>query len=153
MIFALVFIVTWLILLLRYPRHALPLLLLAVVGMALLTAAVVWQEQRLSAQLNALSLELSYNEQDCPLSSPLALKLTNTSQHPLTELGFKVSAFAPKVSANLIQSGYAQYRVPFAQALAPAQSMTTCLALPALRPGYSASTVQFVATQRQGRFE
>ena len=153
MIFAIVLAITWLIVLIRYPRHALPILLVAMMSIGLLITGVLWHDSREQKRLDALDISLSYDPTHCPLNESLRLQLTNTSNRSLTALRFKVTAFAPTVSANLMQSGYAQYHVPLQHALAPGLNVSFCLALPALRSGYRASTVQFMAIERQGAFD
>ncbi|MER8124958.1 multidrug transporter, partial [Acinetobacter baumannii] len=59
-------ILTWLVLLLRYPAKALPISLAAVLGLGLVALWVVWQDQREASQLARLDLRLTYAPEHCP---------------------------------------------------------------------------------------
>ena len=153
MLFAIVLLLTWLILLIRYPRHALPILLLAAFSIGVLALAVAWSEARHAKQLKRVSLTLTYAPQRCPAQTPLELTLHNTSDYALSEVRFKVTAFAPEVSANLIQSGYAELCLPSSQRIDQGAHISTCLALPPLRPGYRPSGVSFAAQDLKARLD
>ena len=59
-------VITWLILLLRYPAKALPVSLAAAFGLALVACWVVWLDNREAQQLARLELRLSYAPEHCP---------------------------------------------------------------------------------------
>lgn len=145
-------VLTWLILLIRYPARALPVSLAALVGLALLAGWVVFQQEREQQHLALLELDLRYDSQNCPASRPLALRLKNGSSVALHELSWKVTAYAPGVSANLVENRYADshYRGP--DVLLPDATWQSCLQVPALRPGYRASTLAFRAEDLRGHF-
>lgn len=143
---------TWLILLIRYPSRALPVSLAALSCLALLVCWVVWQERQQEQHLAQLEITLSYDLQQCPPSQPLALNLHNGSDSNLQTLSWKVSAYAPQVSANLVENRYAEARYRGPGTLLPGARWQDCLILPALRAGYRASTLTFRAEQLRGRF-
>ncbi|MCF4993797.1 multidrug transporter, partial [Pseudomonas gessardii] len=60
MFFGVLLIVTWLILLLRYPARALPVSLAAAVGLGCVALWVVWLDNREAAQLARLELRITY---------------------------------------------------------------------------------------------
>lgn len=153
MLYMVVLAVSWLILLLRYPSKALPISLAAGAGLLLLAAWVVWEEQRHQQRLTQLSLALTYTPERCPSDRPLSVHVRNHSTATLRELSWKVSAWAPMVNSNLLQSSYPELSLPGPLHIAPGDSWEQCVALPPLRPGYRASTVQFRAEQLRGRFE
>jgi hypothetical protein len=53
-------ILTWLVLLLRYPAKALPISMAAVCGLGLVALMVFWQDSREASQLARLDLRLTY---------------------------------------------------------------------------------------------
>ncbi|WP_137888663.1 multidrug transporter [Pseudomonas sp. 2FE] len=145
-------VLTWLILLIRYPAKALPVSLAALLGLALVAVWVFWLEQREERQLAHLELRLNYAPDVCPADRPLALRLKNGSDKPLLELRWRISAYAPGDSVNLVQSFYDSPRYRGPGELLPGESWQDCLPLPPLRPGYRAATVEFRAERLQGSF-
>ena len=79
-------VITWLILLLRYPAKALPVSLAAALGLGLVAIWVVWLDNREVKQLARLELRISYAPEQCPADRPLLLKMNNGNNVPLTEL-------------------------------------------------------------------
>lgn len=144
---------SWLILLIRYPSRALPVSLAAFGLLVLLVGWVVWEEQREARHLSRLEIELRHDPAACPAAQPLAVTLRNGSSRPLQQLSWKVSAYAPQVSANLVQNRYADSHYRAAGPLQPGAQWQDCLALPPLREGYRASTLSFRAEQLRGRFD
>ena len=88
-------VVTWLVLLLRYPAKAVPVSLAAAVGLGLVATWVVWLDNREARQLARLELRISYAPQQCPADRPLLLALNNGNDVPLTELRWRIAAYAP----------------------------------------------------------
>ena len=152
MIIGALLILTWLILLLRYPAKALPVSLAAVVGLGIVAAVVVWQDSREARQLERLDIVLSHAPQQCPADRPLRVQITNTNSVPLHDLRWRIAAYAPGDTVNLADNTYtsARYRGPGAlQAKAQWQD---CIPLPALRSGYRPETLEFRAEHLQGSF-
>ena len=143
---------SWLVLLIRYPSRALPVSLAALALLALLAGWVVWEQQREARRLAQLEIDLRYDPANCSAAQPLALTLRNGSSVALQQLSWKVTAYAPQVSANLAQSGYADSHYRGSGLLQPGAQWQDCLALPPLREGYRASTLAFRAEQLRGRF-
>ena len=114
MFFGVLLIITWLILLLRYPAKALPVSLAAAVGLGFVAVWVVWLDNREASQLARLELRITYAPQDCPADRPLKLTLNNGNDVPLTELRWRVAAYAPGDTVNLADNVYAapRYRGP-----------------------------------------
>lgn len=63
-------ILTWLVLLLRYPAKALPISLAAVCGLGLVALFVVWQDARETSRLARLDLRLAYAPNIAPPTVP-----------------------------------------------------------------------------------
>ena len=84
MFFGVLLIITWLVLLLRYPAKALPVSLAAAVGLGFVAVWVVWLDNREASQLARLELRITYAPQDCPADRPLKLTLNNGNDVPLT---------------------------------------------------------------------
>ncbi|HLA33071.1 MAG TPA: multidrug transporter, partial [Pseudomonas sp.] len=66
MLIGAILLLSWLILLLRYPGKALPISLAALTGLALVASWVLWQESRENRHLAHLELRLSYAPDRCP---------------------------------------------------------------------------------------
>lgn len=110
MFFGVLLIITWLILLLRYPAKALPVSLAAAVGLGFVAIWVVWLDSREASQLARLELRISYAPQECPADRPLKLVLINGNDVPLTELRWRLAAYAPGDPVNLADTVYAAPR-------------------------------------------
>lgn len=82
-------VLTWVILLVRYPAKALPVSLAALAGLGLVAAWVIWQDNDESRHLQRQELRLSYAPERCPVDRPLAVELKNGSDRPLLELDRK----------------------------------------------------------------
>jgi hypothetical protein len=143
---------TWLILLIRYPGKALPVSLAALAGLGAMALWVIWQDHRQAQRLSQLQLSLAHDPQTCPAERSLAVRLHNGSDRPVRQLRWKVSAYAPGVSANLVQSGYAAEAFHGPDVLLPGAHWQRCQPVPTLRPGYRASTLEFRAEALHGEF-
>jgi hypothetical protein len=145
-------IVTWVILLIRYPLRAAPISLGALLGLGLVAGWVIWQEQREEQLLAQLELRMSYAPADCPAGHPLRITLDNHSARPLRSLRWEVAAYSPGSNLNLVTSNYdsPQYRGP--GDLQPGQRWNSCAPLPPLRTGYRSRNLDFRAERLQGHF-
>ena len=86
MLFGAILVLSWLILLIRYPSKALPISLGALIGLGLVASWVLWQESRENRHLAHLELRLDYAPERCPADRPLALNLKNDSEAALLKL-------------------------------------------------------------------
>lgn len=145
-------IATWLILLVRYPFRAVPISLGAVLGLGLVAAWVLWQEHREQSLLAQLELRLSYAPEHCPATQPLRVELSNHSPQPLSHLQWEVAAYAPGTQINLAETRHDSPHYVGPGSLQPGEHWNSCTPLPALRPGYRASTLRFNPERIQGRF-
>lgn len=152
MLIGILLILTWLILLLRYPAKALPVSLVAAVALGIVATLVIWQDNRETRQLERLDLRLVYAPQSCPADRPLQVSLTNTNPVPLLDLRWRVAVYVPGDTVNLADNTYtsARYRGP--NELQPDATWQECLPLPVLRSGYRAQTLEFRAEHLQGNF-
>jgi hypothetical protein len=152
MLFGAILVLSWLILLIRYPSKALPISLAALIGLGLVASWVLWQESRETRHLAHLELRLVYDPQDCPVNRPLALTLKNGSTAALLELRWQIAAYRPGDSTNLAERLYESPRYSGPGELLPGATWQDCLPLPTLRSGYRASTLEFRAERLQGSF-
>ncbi|KPY16150.1 hypothetical protein ALP22_01657 [Pseudomonas coronafaciens pv. porri] len=152
MFIGILLILTWLILLLRYPAKALQVSLAAAAGLGIVAAIVIWQDSREARQLEHLEMRLSYDPQGCPADRPLQVSITNTNQVALQELRWRIAAYAPGDSVNLADNTYttARYRGP--GELQAKGAWKDCVPLPVLRSGYRPQTLEFRAEHLQGSF-
>lgn len=152
MLFGAILILSWFILLIRYPSKALPVTLLAVIGLFIVASTVIWQENREKGHLAELELRFNYDPQNCPADRPLAVTLNNASPNPLLELQWQLAAYRPGDSVNLVENTYESPRYTGPGDLQPDSSWSNCLPLPPLRSGYRASSLEFRAERLQGSF-
>lgn len=145
-------VLTWLVLVLRYPEKALPVSLAAVCGLALVALWVLWQENRTEHRLARLELRLDYAPERCPASRPLAVSLKNGSDRPLLELRWRIAAYPLDDDIDLVENRFDRPRYHGPAALQPGDAWHDCLPLPVLRPGYRPTTLDFRPVQVQGRF-
>lgn len=145
-------VITWLILLVRYPAKALPVSLAAAFGLGLVAVWVVWLDNREARQLARLELRLDYAPQECPAGRPLRVRMNNGNDVPLVELRWRVAAYAPGDSVNLAENTYAAPRYRGPGELQAGANWSDCLPLPPLRQGYRAQTLEFRAEHLQGSF-
>ena len=152
MLFGAILLLSWLILLIRYPSKALPISLAALIGLGLVASWVLWQESRETRHLAHLQFRLVYDPQNCPANRPLALTLKNGSSAALLELRWQIAAYRPGDSVNLAERLYESPRYSGPGELLPGATWQDCLPLPTLRSGYRASTLEFRAERLQGSF-
>lgn len=152
MLIGVLLIITWLVLLLRYPSKALPVSLAAVAGLAVVAASVAWLDHREAQQLARLELRMVYAPEQCPADRPLSLTLRNGNDVPLLELGWRVAAYAPGDTVNLADNLYTAPRYRGPGELQAGAVWHDCLPLPPLRTGYRAQTLEFRAERLQGSF-
>lgn len=152
MLIGVLLIITWLVLLLRYPSKALPVSLAAVAGLAVVAASVAWLDHREAQQLARLELRMVYAPEQCPADRPLSLTLRNGNDVPLLELGWRVAAYAPGDTVNLADNLYTAPRYRGPGELQAGGVWHDCLPLPPFRAGYRAQTLEFRAERLQGSF-
>ncbi|WP_339522756.1 multidrug transporter [Pseudomonas sp. EA_35y_Pfl2_R111] len=152
MLFGAILLLSWLILLIRYPSKALPISLGALIGLGLVASWVLWQESRENRHLAHLELRLDYAPERCPADRPLALNLKNDSEAALLKLQWQIAAYRPGDRINLAERLYETPRYSGPGDLQPGADWQTCLPLPTLRSGYRASTLEFRAERLQGSF-
>ncbi|TBU96390.1 multidrug transporter [Phytopseudomonas dryadis] len=152
MIFGAILVLSWLILLIRYPSKALPISLAALIGLGLVASWVLWQESRENRHLSRLELRLQYAPGSCPADRPLNLHLHNGSDVPMLELRWRIAAYRPGDSVNLAERLYETPRYSGPGELLPGADWQACLPLPTLRSGYRPGTLEFRAEQLQGTF-
>lgn len=152
MVIGALLVLSWLILLIRYPSRALPVSLAALALLGLLAGGVIWEQQQEERHLAQLDLSLRFDPASCSAAQPLAVTLHNGSPLALQQLSWKVTAYAPQVSANLAESRYAEARYRGPDLLPAGGEWRDCLTLPPLREGYRASTLAFRAEHLRGHF-
>lgn len=152
MLIGVLLVITWLILLLRYPAKALPVSLAAFVGLGLVAAWVLWEDNRETRQLARLDLRVTHAPERCPADRPLLLNMTNGNDVPLIELRWRIAAYAPGDTINLADNQYTAPRYRGPGELQPGADWQDCLPLPPLRPGYRPQTLEFRAERLQGSF-
>lgn len=152
MLFGALLIITWLVLLLRYPAKALPVSLAAAVGLGIVAAIVIWQDSEETRRLEQLGIRLDYAPQQCPAGQPLQVVIDNTNKVPLRELRWRIAAYAPGDTVNLAQTDYSAPRYRGPGELQAGSQWQQCLPLPPLRQGYRPQTLQFRAEHLQGSF-
>lgn len=142
---------TWLALLLRYPRRAAPISLIVLGALGLVALWTLWQDQREQRRLAQLELHLEIDA-ECPADRPLRARLRNGSDATLHDLRWEVGAYRSGDSINLADDRYdsPHYRGP--QTLLPGSDWQHCLPLPPLRPGYRAATLEYRAERLRGHF-
>jgi len=145
-------IITWLVLLLRYPSKAFPVSLAAVFGLAIVAASVAWLDNREAQQLARLELRIVYDPVHSPADRPLQLTLKNRNDVPLVELGWRIAAYAPGDTVNLADNLYTAPRYRGPGELQAQASWQDCLPMPPLRAGYRPQTLEFRAERLQGSF-
>ena len=152
MLIGFLLIITWLILLLRYPAKALPVSMAALIGLALVAVSVAWLDHREAQQLARLELRITYDPALCPADRPLQLTLQNHNSVPLIELGWRIAAYAPGDTVNLADNLYTAPRYRGPGELQAGASWQDCLPMPPLRAGYRPQTLEFRAERLQGSF-
>ncbi|WP_028635245.1 hypothetical protein [Pseudomonas parafulva] len=152
MIIGALLILTWLVLLLRYPAKALPISLAAIGGLGLVALFVIWQDSREASQLARVDLRLVHAPAQCPADRPLQVTIRNDNTVPLTELRWRVAAYAPGDTVNLAENTYNAPRYRGPGELQAGAQWSDCLPLPPLRAGYRAQTLEFRAEHLQGTF-
>ncbi|MFJ1336588.1 multidrug transporter [Pseudomonas caricapapayae] len=152
MIIGALLVLTWLVLLLRYPAKALPISLAAIFGLGMVALWVVWQDNRETRQLARLDLRLTYAPEQCPVDRPLRVHMKNGNDVPLQTLRWRVAAYAPGDSVNLTENTYSAPRYRGPGELQPGTEWSDCLPLPPLRSGYRPQSLEFRAEQLRGSF-
>ncbi|WLG85813.1 multidrug transporter [Pseudomonas cucumis] len=145
-------VITWLILLLRYPSKAVPVSMAAAVGLGLVAVWVFWLDTREVKQLARLELRITYAPERCPADRPLKLTMNNGNDVPLTELRWRIAAYAPGDTVNLADNQYSAPRYRGPGELQAGGHWEDCLPMPPLRPGYRPQTLEFRAERLQGSF-
>ncbi|MNE75846.1 hypothetical protein D3C80_1720430 [compost metagenome] len=86
------------------------------------------------------------------MDRPLLVQLNNGNKVPLLELRWRVAAYAPGDTVNLVDNLYTAPRYRGPGELQAGASWQDCLPIPPLRPGYRPQTLEFRAERLQGTF-
>lgn len=152
MLIGAILILTWLILVIRHPAKALPISLVAVLGIGLVAAWVLWEERVVDRQLALLDVRVGYAPDQCPADRPLQIRVHNGSSTTLLDLAWVIQAYRPGDTINLTQSSYEAERSLGPPRLQAGADWSDCLPLPPLRSGYRPQTLEFRAERLHGRF-
>lgn len=152
MLFGIALLLTWLVLLIRYPGKALPVSLAALSGLLLVGAWVLWQEHREAQLLRQVHLDLQYAPQACPPDQPLRITVRNASTTPLIALHWDVAALRPGSLTSVAERSAYSYQYDRNVPLQGGQQWQRCMPLPPLQPGYRPETVDFQPERVRGRF-
>ena len=142
---------TWLILVIRQPAKALPISLVAVLGIGLVAAWVLWEERVVDRQLALLDVRVAYaptRARRPPAADPRAQR----QQHHLLDLAWVIQAYRPGDAINLTQSAFDAERSLGPPRLQAGADWSHCLPVPPLRSGYRPQTLEFRAERLHGRF-
>ncbi|WP_375737459.1 multidrug transporter [Pseudomonas boanensis] len=152
MLIGAILVLTWLILLIRYPTKALPLSLAAVCGVALIAGWVLWQEKGEERRFSHLEISLTYSPAECPADRPLAIQVRNGSSATLRDFAWQVQAFRPDDTINLVQPSYDHPRYLGPTELQAGAQWRNCIPLPPIRQGYRPQSLEFRAANLRGKF-
>ena len=144
--------ITWIALLLRYPKRTLAIgvPILAVLGS--IAGWLILDERNNQQLLDRLDMQISYAPQQCPPDTPLRVHLSNNTDKSLKDLQWRIAAYRPGENINLVETLFTEARYSSSSPLAPSAQWQTCLPMPSLRAGYRASTLEFRIERRQGNF-
>ncbi len=143
---------TWLGLLLRYPKRT---LMIGVPLLAILGSIAGWlilDNRHTQQLLDHLDIQISYAPSECSADAPLSVHLRNNTDKSLKDLQWRIAAYRPGENINLVETLFTEARYSSASPLVAGAQWHTCLPLPSLRAGYRASTVEFRIERRQGHF-
>lgn len=143
---------TWLALLLRYPKRTLAIGLPVLAVLASIAGWLIIDERNNQRLLDQLDIQINYAPQQCSPDAPLRVQLSNNSDQSLRALQWRIAAYRPGENINLVETLYTEARYSSSSPLVAGAQWQSCLPLPSLRAGYRASTVEFRAERRQGQF-
>lgn len=151
MFFGVLLIITWLILLLRYPAKALPVSLVAAVGLGFVAMWVVWLDNREAAQLARLELRISYAPSNAlpiaPCSSNSAMAMTSPHRIALARRRLCAGRYGQPGRQRLCCPTLSRPR-----RIAGRHHLGRLPADAAAAPGYRPQTLEFRAERLQGSF-
>ncbi len=143
---------TWLALLLRYPKRTLAIGLPLIAVLGSIAAWLILDQRNNQYLLDHLDMHISYAPEQCPAATPLLVQLRNNTDQSLKDLQWRIAAYRPGENINLIETLFAESRYTSSSPLVSGAQWQTCLPLPSLRAGYRASTLEFRVERRQGNF-
>lgn len=144
--------ITWIALLLRYPKRTLAIGVPVLAVLGSIAGWLILDERNNQQLLDRLDIQISYAPQQCPPDTPLHVKLSNNTNKSLKDLQWRIAAYRPGENINLVETLFTEARYSSSSPLAPAAQWQTCLPMPSLRAGYRASTLEFRIERRQGHF-
>lgn len=143
---------TWLVLLLRYPKRTLAIGLPILLTLASIAGWLILDQRSNQRQLDRLDMQITYAPTECTADAPLRVQLRNSTAQSLINLKWRIAAYRPGEDINLVETLFTEARYSSISPLAPNAQWHTCLPLPSLRAGYRPSTVEFRIERRQGKF-
>lgn len=153
MALGIVFLLVWLILLVRFPRIMFPASGILVAIFLLLAAAVgIWQ-WRHEQQVSRLEFSIHYTPHTCDFGKPLQVRIHNTSHRTTSHLSWQLRATQPGYNTNLLDIGVTSNTYQLSLPLHPDEQWQKCYALPPLRRGYRAADLQYQADHIRANFQ
>jgi len=143
---------TWIALLLRYPKRTLAIGVPVIAVLASIAGWLIFDERNNQHLLDRLDMQISYAPSQCSTDAPLRVQLRNNTDKSLKDLQWRIAAYRPGENINLVETLFTEARYSSSSPLVPAAEWLTCLPLPSLRAGYRASTLEFRIERRQGHF-
>ena len=143
---------TWIALLLRYPKRTLAIGVPIIVVLASIAGWLILDERNNQQLLDHLDIQISYAPTQCPPDTPLLVQLGNNTDKSLKDLQWRIAAYRPGENINLVETLFTEARYSSSSPLVAGAQWQTCLPMPSLRAGYRANTLEFRIERRQGSF-
>lgn len=150
-------LVAAIVLLLLFPKKMGLVLGLLISIFIAIVVYIKLDESSRKAQIDAVSIDITYGNSNCSFAKPLNVRINNGSQNTLKTVRWNVSAYQPGYSANMVDNGKRSgpNSAPYENrlALAPNETASLCYALPALSDGASVSELTWEVASKQVVFE
>ena len=89
---------TWLVLLLRYPKRTLAIGLPIVLTLASIAGWLILDQHSNQRRLDRLDMQITYAPTECTVDAPLRVQLRNSTDQSLINLKWRIAAYRPDFS-------------------------------------------------------
>ena len=118
---------TWIALLLRYPKRTLAIGVPIIVVLASIAGWLILDERNNQQLLDHLDIQISYAPTQCPPDTPLHVQLGNNTDKSLKDLQWRIAAYRPGENINLVETLFTEARYSSSSPLVAGAQWQTCL--------------------------
>lgn len=149
---AILLLLVWLVLVVRFPRVMLPVSGILIALSVLLAIGVGVRQWHIERQTSKVDISIRHAPDSCDFGKPLAVTIENRSKRTANRVSWHLKALQPGFNTNLVDVGVSANIYQVSDALPAGAQWQGCYSVPRLRSGYRADDLEYHAAQVRADF-